>query len=166
MRKILLLSLFLLTCHAHAETVNTVNMPRTELALEITCDVAPAIDIGDTPTGHRAIVPIIGGTFSGNDVKGTVLPGGADRQLIRTDGYKNLEARYELQTDDGQIISVINRVLTKQNRSASEPVFSIVELSAPEGKYAWINKEVYIGTLTSLRPARQAVLIRIFRIRP
>lgn len=163
MRKLLLFILWFVAFQLRAETVSP---PKSELVMEITCDIAGSIDLGDTPTGHRAMVPITGGSFTGAGIKGIVLPGGADRQLLRSDGYKNLEARYELQTDDGQVISVFNRVLAKVNRAPSDPVFSNITLSAPEGKYGWINREVYIGTLTSLRPARQAVLIRVFRILP
>jgi hypothetical protein len=41
--------------------------------------------------------------------------------------------------------------------------FSHVTLTAPEGKYSWVNQSVYVGTLHSLRP-RPAVLIRVYRV--
>ena len=44
-------------------------------------------------------------------MRGTVLPGGADWQLIRHDGVAELDARYTLQTDDGAAIHVHNRAL-------------------------------------------------------
>lgn len=162
----LLLALATWTVPAGAQELAEARPPRSELVLEIICDIAAPIDIGETPTGRRAIVPILGGSFRGNGITGRVLPGGADRQLVRSDGYKNLEARYELQTDDGQIISVLNEVLVRIDSKPGEQVFSRLTLSAPEGRYGWINREVYIGTLTSLRPGRQAVLIRVFRVIP
>ncbi|UJR52601.1 DUF3237 domain-containing protein [Dickeya zeae] len=116
--------------------------------------------------GERAIVAILSGTFTGNNIQGTLLPGGADRQQIRQDGYKLLHATYELKTDDGVVISITNRVLTPLTRKPGENAFSQIELIAPEGKYDWINKNVYIGTLTSLKPQRAAVLIRVYKLIP
>jgi hypothetical protein len=41
---------------------------------------------------------------------GTVLAGGADRQLVRADGVKELSALYEMQAHDGAIITIHNWV--------------------------------------------------------
>ena len=57
------------------------------------------------------MVPITGGTFEGPNIRGTVLAGGADRQLLRGDGVRTLDALYELQTDDGAIFTVRNQLL-------------------------------------------------------
>ena len=35
---------------------------------------------------------------------------------------------------------------------------------APDGPYAWLNRVVIIGTLASLRPQREGVLIRAFKL--
>ena len=43
-------------------------------------------------------------------------------------------------------------------------MFSTLELTAPEGKYGWINDFVYVGTLNSLRPKRDAVVIRVYKV--
>lgn len=53
--------------------------------------------------GERRIIPIVGGIFARPRIKGKVLPGGADRQLVRSDGAHVLNALYELQTDDGAV---------------------------------------------------------------
>ena len=42
-----------------------------------------ALDLGDVGKGGRRIVPIVGGDFSGPKMRGKVLPGGADWQVIR-----------------------------------------------------------------------------------
>ncbi|NUK31369.1 DUF3237 domain-containing protein [Parageobacillus sp. VR-IP] len=44
------------------------------------------IEIGGVETGIRGIIPVSVGTFDSPALKGTVLPGGADYQLIRYDG--------------------------------------------------------------------------------
>ncbi len=70
--------------------------------------LAPIKDLGQTPNGHRRIIDITGGTFEGERLRGRVLPGGADWQVIRPDGSAALEARYTLETDDGALIYVRN----------------------------------------------------------
>ena len=106
-----------------------------------------------------------GGSFEGPNIRGTVLPGGADRQLIRKDGVRQLDALYELQADDGAVITVRNRVLIDdQGSGRPRYAFSTLEITAPEGPHAWLNRGVYVGTLDSLRPQRAAVLIRVFKV--
>jgi len=62
---------------------------------ELALDVGTPADMG-TVNGHgRRLVPILGGTFSG-EYSGTVLPGGADWQTVRPDGTLELDARYVL----------------------------------------------------------------------
>lgn len=140
-------------------------LPRTEFVYEAVCDLEPTLDLGTSPWGERRMVPIAGGTFEGPGLKGKVLPGGADRQLIRRDGARSLDAVYELQTHDGVIISVRNRVLVRPPKDGSgRYAFSTLEIVAPEGRYGWLNDHVHVGTLDSLRPQRDAVVIRVFRL--
>ncbi|MEJ8816245.1 DUF3237 domain-containing protein [Variovorax ureilyticus] len=139
-------------------------VPSTEVVYESVVDLAPTVQLGMSPLGQRRMVPITGGTFEGPRLRGIVIPGGADRQLVRRDGSVALDAIYELQTDDGVIISVRNRVLSRRPKDAPAYVFSNIELTAPEGRYGWLNDFVYVGTLNSLRPQRAAVVIRAFRV--
>lgn len=144
-------------------------VPRLELALEIIADIADTIDMGAGPLGGRRIVPILGGTFEGKGtlgqgLNGTVLPGGADRQLIRTDGVRQLSALYELKADDGAVITVLNKVLVENFPDHTRYAISAPEISAPNGPHQWLNHHVFVGTLDSLRPGRTAVLVRFYRV--
>lgn len=127
-------------------------------------DVADREDLGPGPRGHRYQVPILGGRFAGPGVGGTVRPGGADRQLWRADGIKELDALYEVQTDDGAVITVRNRVLIDEQVDGPRYARSVVQLSAPVGPYGWLNRRVFVGTLESLRPARQAVRVTVYQL--
>lgn len=141
-------------------------LPRTEFVYEALVELAPMLQLGRSPFGDRRMVPITGGRFEGPGLAGKVLPGGADRQLVRNDGALALDAIYELQTDDGVIISVRNRVLTRQPKEpagAARYAFSTLEITAPEGRYGWLNDWVFVGTLHSQQP-RPAVLIRVYRL--
>ena len=58
----------------------------TSFVFEEVATLAPAQVLGETPTGRRQAIPITGGSFSGPGIKGRILPGGADYQLVRSDG--------------------------------------------------------------------------------
>lgn len=139
-------------------------LPRTEFVYEAIVDIAAPMTLGASPFGERFMVPITGGSFEGPGLRGTVLAGGADRQLLRRDGAKNLDAVYELKTDDGVVISVRNTVLSRSPKNAPRYVFSTLQIVAPEGKYGWLNDFVYVGTLDALRPQREAVVIRVYKV--
>ena len=126
---------------------------RAEIAL------APAQELGATPQGRRRIIPITGGSFSGERLSGKVLPGGADWQVVRDDGVAQLEARYTLETSDGALIYVRNEgyrhgpaeVLKKI--AAGEPVDpslyymrSTPRFETGDSRYAWLNRIVCVGT--------------------
>jgi len=135
------------------------------LALEVLAEVGEAYSIEEGPNGARRIVPIIGGSFRGSGLTGVVLPGGADRQTVRADGVRELDAIYELRADDGSIIMVHNRAIV----DAVEPpdgqdryVKSVVTLTVPKGRHDWLNRRLIIGTLHSMRPEKPLVLLRFY----
>lgn len=137
--------------------------PQFRTALEVVAEVGEAIEVGQGPNGGRRIVPIIGGDFRGPGLSGRVLNGGADRQTIRADGIRELDAIYELEADDGTVLMVHNRVIVDaqqppegENRYAR----SVVTVTAPKGPHDWLNRRVLLGTLHSLRPAEPLVFLR------
>jgi hypothetical protein len=148
--------------------------PKLELAFEAAVDVGDPVEVGAIPGGTRRVVPINGGTFSGPMLRGTILPGGADYQLLQTDGSTQLDAHYVLQTDNGSRISVVNRgirhgspeVMTKLN--AGEPVdpnliyfrtAAQMQTAAPE--LQWMNHSLFIG-VGERYPSK--VVVQFFRI--
>ena len=65
---------------------------------------AQAQRLGTVPHGIRSIVPVTGGDFEGQRLRGKVLPGGGDWLLLRSDGALELDLRITLQTDDEPLI--------------------------------------------------------------
>jgi hypothetical protein len=129
------------------------------LALELTARVALPLQVGVTPRGRRRVVPILGGEFEGPRLRGRIVPGGADWQFERADGILEAEARYELETDDGTVISVVNRGMrrasleTMRRLAAGEPVdpaeyyFRAVPVfEAPVGQHDWLNAAVFVAS--------------------
>lgn len=136
----------------HPETV-----PQLEFIFAAYVAVDQPLDLGDVGKGGRRIVPIAGGEFSGPNIRGTVLPGGADWQVIRTDGVAELEARYTLRTDDGALIYVRNLAY----RHGPPEVIAALAAGRPvdpasyyfrgatffqtsNARYAWIAKNIVI----------------------
>lgn len=139
--------------------------PRGRLVLTVVAQTGDDIEVGAGPDGPRRIVPITGGTFSGEGgLKGIVLPGGADRQRVRADGVRELDATYELRTDDGVVLMVHNQVIVDASGPGERYARSVVRISAPQGAYAWLNRRLLVGTLTSFRPAQPHVMLRFYEL--
>jgi hypothetical protein len=76
--------------------------------LRLRVTVAPPVSAGDTPGGELRVIPFTGGTFEGDGVRGTILPGGTDWQVVRSDGVLEIRAHYLLETEQGERIEVIS----------------------------------------------------------
>jgi hypothetical protein len=131
--------------------------PELSLLLEIRATLDAPIIVGEVPEGKRRVVPVLGGTFAGPRLRGTLLPGGADWQYLRPDGVMVVEAQYLLRTDDGVIIQVNNRGMrhgpaeVMRRLGAGEPVDpaeyyfrATPRLSAPVGPYDWLNRRLFL----------------------
>ena len=148
--------------------------PALEFIFSAQVTVAAALDLGDVGKGGRRIVPITGGIFSGPQLHGLVLPGGADWQVLRSDGTAELEARYTLRTDDGVLIYVRNHAL----RHGPPDVIAALAAAMPvdparyyfrgatffetgDARYAWLTKHIVVCT-GEREPA--AVKLKFFKM--
>jgi hypothetical protein len=59
------------------------------------------LHFGHTPYGDRRVIGIRGGRVEGPKLKGRILPGGADWQIVRTDAAADIKARYTIESDGG-----------------------------------------------------------------
>jgi hypothetical protein len=135
------------------ETLPAVSVtPSLQLLYTSSIAIAAPLDLGRAPYGQRRVIDIMGGAFSGPRLSGRVLPGGADWQIVRSDGIVEVDARYTLETDDGALIyitnwglrhgppAVIKRLGAGEKVDPSEYYFRTTprfETGAPE--YAWLN---------------------------
>jgi muconolactone delta-isomerase len=133
--------------------------PRLTQVYRLEAALGQPLDLGDTAKGHRRIVPLTAGTFTGPAISGKLLPGAsADWQVVLPDGTALGDIRYTLQTDRGELLYVQSRgirhgsaeVLARLGRGedvdASEYTFRTstrIETGTPE--LDWLNKGVFIG---------------------
>ena len=141
--------------------------PKLEFAFEEIVYLEAATAPGKTAYGSRNIIPIVGGTFEGPGLKGVVMPGGWDWQLIRADGCIDVKADYMIKTDDGVIINVVNTgvICIPKAGEAPKPVRTQPRFEAPLGKYEWLSQGAFIGTLDMAQApgGKPAVRIRIYK---
>jgi hypothetical protein len=137
--------------------------PKAEFAYEALVDLGPTVGLGRSPLGERRLIPILGGQFAGPRLRGTVLPGGADRQLLGDDGVRRLDALYEMRVEDGTVVTVRNRALIHDPEGLPRYAFSTLQIVAPAGPHEWLNQRVFVGTLQGLAPEPR-VLIRVFAL--
>ncbi len=145
-------------------------VPAFALLYECTVTISPAIDFGATIEGHRRAIPITGGTFRGPRMRGTVLHEGADWNLSRKDGADGADAAYYLRTDDQVLIRIVNQGVgvapAAADPAAAERflMYTHATFEAPIGKYDWLTRGTFFGTLSIRRGVRDAVLIRMFQL--
>ncbi len=117
------------------------------------------LDLGEFAQGRRRIVPLTGGTFTGPELNGTLLPGSsADWQTVLPDGTALGDIRYTLQTNDGDLLyvqsrgvrhgspEVLARLARGEDVEAREYTFRTstqIETAAPA--LDWLNKGVFIS---------------------
>ncbi|KEP71146.1 hypothetical protein DL1_10880 [Thioclava dalianensis] len=143
-------------------------LPTFEFTYDARVDLDPVRDLGPTPRGQRMIVPIRGGIFEGPQLRGRVLAGGADRQLYLSDGTVELDALYEMETEDGVVITVHNRVCLSPTGPDEVYAYSNVKFTVAQGRYDWLNTRQFIGTVERLHfedpMDPKQVLIRVFMV--
>jgi hypothetical protein len=114
--------------------------------------------LGNTPYGERRIIDINGGTIEGPKLKGKVLPGGADWQIVRADGVVHLTARYTIETNDGGLIlvnaegyrhgppDVMERLARDETVDPTQYYFrTAMRFETSDPASAWLNRILAIG---------------------
>ncbi len=135
-------------------------MIKTQHLFTMPVDVEmPLQMVGATPIGERRIAKVTGGTFTGPEMNGKILPGGGNWLLLRSDGSLQLDVRVTLETDDGALIFMTYRgfrhgpaeVMARLNKGEdvdpSEYYFRVAPFfETGAEKYDWLNRIVAVGT--------------------
>ena len=135
----------------------------------IEAELADILKFGRTPYGERRVIDIRGGRVSGDKLNGRILPGGADWQIIRSDGVADIRARYTIETDAGAHILVSSEglrhgpgeVMERLARGeAVEPELyyfrTVMRFETADPAVGWLNR-----ILALARGARLAHAVRL-----
>src|ERR1700674_368047 len=131
---------------------------QTKYVFSLAIKVGAPIVAGDLGYGVRRIIPILGGEVRGEGIAGTIFPCGADFQIIRPNGFTELEAKYAFEMDDGAIVYIENigiRFGPKQllDRIATgelvDPALlsfrSVPKFETGAEKYRWLMEHLFVG---------------------
>jgi Protein of unknown function (DUF3237) len=134
---------------------------QTKYVFSLAIKVGAPIVAGDHGHGVRRIIPILGGEVRGEGMKGTIFPVGADFQVIRPNGFTELEAKYAFEMDDGAIVYIENigiRFGPKEllDRIAKgemvDPTLiyfrSMPKFETGAEKYRWLVENLFVGVGT------------------
>lgn len=142
--------------------------------LTLRAELAAIQMLGRTPYGERRIINILGGAVEGPRIKGRILPGGADWQIVREDGVVDLRARYTIETDTGgQILvdaeglrhgppEVMARLARDETVDPSLYYFrTFMRFETADPQSSWLNRILAIGRGSR---ERQAVRIEAYEV--
>lgn len=137
--------------------------PGLELLGRFRAELGEPLELGQTLWGRRRVIPIAGGAFDGPRLRGAVLAGGADWQVVHPDGTAIIDTRYTLQTHDEALISVatqgvrhgprevLARIAAGDLVDPSEYYFRVaIRYEVAEGEYGWLNRIVAVASAIRL----------------
>lgn len=150
----ILFSLLASICTVSAQT------PVLSHVFDIRAEIGEAINGGTNPHGVRVTIPITGGTVTGR-INGTIIPGGADYQMVNPDQHRSeLKAIYTIMTNDSVAIHVCNEGI---NRFASEDSYFMTSPKFEcdkDSQYDWLNNRVFICRPVGFEPS--AITLRVW----
>ena len=131
---------------------------QTKYVFSLAIKVGAPIVAGDIGHGIRRVIPILGGEVFGDGIKGTIFPVGADFQVIRPDGFTELEAKYAFELEDGAIVYIENigirfgpkelldRIAKGEIVDPARIYFrSVPKFETGAEKYLWLMENLFIG---------------------
>jgi hypothetical protein len=130
----------------------------SEFLMRISAELDSPQTLADTPLGTRLVLGLKGGSFEGPRLKGAMVPGGGDWVLMRADGIAELDIRFTLRTDDGELIcmncagisdiapAVRKRIQQGDDVDPASYYFRTTPLfETGAEKYRWLNRLVTVG---------------------
>lgn len=131
---------------------------RTRPLFSMRLTVDGLVSIGRADDVERRIANIPGGTFEGERLRGNVLTGGTDWQIVRGDGAVELDGRIVLQTESGALIAMTyvglrhgpREVMARLGRGEvvdpDDYYFRIVpRFTTSDPGHVWLNRIIAVG---------------------
>jgi hypothetical protein len=130
----------------------------TKYVFSLAIKVGAPVVAGDLGYGTRRVIPVLGGTVTGEGISGTIHPGGADFQIIRPDGFTELEAKYSFELGDGAVIYIANYGIRFGPKDALDRIArgeivdpaliyfrSVPKFETGHPKYRWLMQNLFVG---------------------
>ncbi len=141
---------------------------------QIRCEVGGLVTLGAAPLGERRYVPLGGGSVRGPELNGTLVEGGVDWQIARSDGALEIAAHYVIRADDGALIEVRSEglrhgpaeVMAQLARGEAVPrdaYFFRTLIRFTTGASAWQHLNKVMAIACGQREAR-LVLLDVYRL--
>ncbi len=152
------------------------NLPEPKLVwvTDLTVQLDPIRAMGQGRAGARRIIPIVGGTMDGPQLKGRILNVGADWQTIFADGLAELDTRYALETHDGATIEIVNYgfrhgpqevidAIARGEDVAPDSYYmrTHARLETGDSRYGWVKRTLFVGVGAR---KEQSVLMRLYAL--
>lgn len=131
---------------------------KTKYVFSLAIQVGTPVVAGDLGYGTRRVIPVLGGTVTGEGVNGTIHQGGADFQIIRPDGFTELEAKYTFELNDGAVIYIANYGIRFGPKEALDRIArgeivdpaliyfrSVPKFETAHPDYRWLMQNLFIG---------------------
>ena len=117
---------------------------RGTLVFSASLQLGTTHDVGATQYGHRRVIDVKGGTFTGSRIQGSFVTGGLDLELTLSNGAMELEEIDVLKTSDGTLIYMRGCGMALAGDSAVRvvPDFEV----ATSSSFAWLNTGKFAGT--------------------
>src|SRR4051794_38808639 len=130
----------------------------TRYVFSLAIRIGAPIVAGEIGWGMRRIIPILGGEVRGQGMHGTIFPGGADFQVIRPNGFTELEAKYAFEMEDGAIVYIENTGIRFGPKDALDRIArgeivdpsliyfrSVPKFETGSESYRWLMEHLFIG---------------------
>jgi hypothetical protein len=136
---------------------------------QVRCEVSPMVTLGPAPYGERRYIPLGGGTVQGPELNGTLVEGGIDWQINRSDGVLDISAHYVIRADDGGLIEVRSdgmrhgpaEVMARLARGENVPrdaYFFRTLIRFQTGAPAWLHLNKVMALACGRREATRVIL--------
>ncbi len=148
--------------------------PQLVAMAQVRCEVGPLVSLGVGPYGERRTVPLGTGTVRGPELNGTLVEGGVDWQVARSDGVLDIAAHYVIRSDDGALIEVqsnglrhgpaeVMARLARGEAVARDEYFFRTLVRFTTGAPQWQHLNRVMAIAVGQREAR-AVLLELYRL--
>jgi hypothetical protein len=154
---------FVLVCVLSLSLPSVAQELKSKLLFEVTFNLKPGVEVGQTLAGKRTIYPVKDGFFEGPNLKGKVLPDGADWFLQLNETSNKIDVRVTLQTNEGENIYMTYQGYLNLNADGTYYFRTTPYFETSSKKLAYLNHTVSVGVGTIVKLG-ETVSYKVYQI--